>query len=79
VFITQVDEELIKFRKIVVANKRPRRIQIQPEVFLKNGEVEYKDYEASLYGCIDSNVDHLREVEGLLEMIKRNKQFNNLL
>lgn len=75
----KVDDELLKFRKVVLSNKRPRRIQIQPEVVLKDGDVQYVNYEPNFYSCIESNLEHLREVDDeLLEMIKKNKPFKNI-
>lgn len=44
-----VDEQMIKLRQIVIDWKLPRRLELQPNLFFKEGdaEVEYKDYEAS--------------------------------
>ena len=38
----QVDSEMLKFRDIVMSNKKPRRIEVQPEVELVGDTVEYR-------------------------------------
>lgn len=50
------DETMLKVREIVIANKKPRRIELQPNLFLsKNGlGAEYKDYSEDLEGVITS-------------------------
>jgi len=49
-----VDEEMLKIRDIVIANKLPRRLELQPNIFMKDGSVEYKDYPESFAGIIQS-------------------------
>jgi len=43
---SEVDEEMLKVREIVIANKLPRRLELQPNLFLNHEthEVEYKNY-----------------------------------
>lgn len=48
----------MKYKEIVEANRRPRKIDVQSDVVLKEGKVEYVKYEANAYGCIDSGVAH---------------------
>jgi hypothetical protein len=38
---------MLKLREIVVARKIPRRLELQPNIFFKEGDndVTYKDYE----------------------------------
>lgn len=57
----EVNEKMLKYKKIVEKNKRPRRITIQPEVFLDGGKPTYKKYEANCFDCIDSFVCHYSE------------------
>lgn len=56
---SEVDEELLKVRQVVIDNKIPRRIGLQPNLFLNSLEdnVEYKDYEESFEGVIKSVVE----------------------
>ncbi len=44
---SEVDEEMLKIRKIVIDLQQPRRLELQPNVFLVDNEVVYKDYDAS--------------------------------
>ena len=40
-----VDEEMIKIRDLVLLHQLPRRIELQPNIFMDaEGNVEYKDY-----------------------------------
>jgi hypothetical protein len=40
-----VDDEMLKIREIVLQNQLPRRLELQPNIFLKgDGSVDYKDY-----------------------------------
>ena len=54
---SQVDDEMLKVREIVVANKQPRRMELQPNLLMQNEMPEYKDYEESFSGIIQSYVD----------------------
>lgn len=61
---SQVDETMLKVREIVIANKVPRRLELQPNLHLKTGGVpEYKDYEASFEGVIHSFVERFSKEE----------------
>lgn len=41
----EVDEEMLKIRDLVLLHQLPRRLELQPNIFLKeDGSVEYKDY-----------------------------------
>lgn len=52
---TQVDEEMLKIRDIVIANKLPRRLELQPNLFKQDdGQIVYKDYSESFEGIIES-------------------------
>lgn len=46
---SEVDEEMLKVREIVLAHKLPRRLELQPNLFLdgQENEVVYKQYEDS--------------------------------
>ena len=51
----------MKYREIVEKNKRPRRITIQPDVYIYEGKPTYKKYEANCFDCVDSFVGHYGE------------------
>lgn len=70
-----VDETMLKVREIVIANKVPRRLELQPNLHCKDGGVpEYKDYEASFSGVIESFVDRFskQEIKDVHEEWQRN-------
>ena len=50
---------MLKVREIVLAHKLPRRLELQPNLFLdgQENEVVYKQYEDSLEGVIRSYVE----------------------
>ena len=49
-----VDEELLKVRQIVIDRKRPRQIELQPNLFSSENDVDYKDYDENFEGIITS-------------------------
>jgi dipeptidyl-peptidase III len=60
---SEVDDHFLKIKRIVEANRLPRRLEIQPNVFLSPyGEVEYKDYDQSIEGIIRSYVERFPHV-----------------
>ena len=68
-------EQFLKYREVVQANRRPRRIDVQSDVKLSEGKVEYVRYEASPFGCIDSGVAHFGEnVEDIINEWEVNNQ-----
>ena len=54
---SEVDEEMLKVREIVLINKLPRRLELQPNLFLEENKIVYKDYEANFEGLIESYVE----------------------
>lgn len=65
----------MKYREIVQANRRPRRIDVQADVVLKEGKVEYVKYPANPYGCIDAGVAHFNEnVDEIIKEWENNNQ-----
>jgi len=53
--LTRVDGIFAEWRKIVIANKRPRQILVQANTFLgEDGRVTLKEYEPSIEGMIQS-------------------------
>jgi Peptidase family M49 len=56
-----VDERLLRFKEIVLANRLPRRVELQHDVKLKeDGDVEYVEFEESFEGIIKSHIYHYR-------------------
>ena len=55
--ITDVTDDYAKFRDIVLAKKLPRKQLIQANTFLKDGQVELKEYSESEVGMIQSFYD----------------------
>ena len=69
---------MLKYKKIVEKNKRPRRISIQPHTYLdENGKPAYRRYEAKSSDCIDSFVANYSEQVGdiISEWEKNNQEF----
>ena len=59
---SKVNETFLRYRKIVVENKLPRRLELQHDVLLKpNGQFEYVDFEESFEGIIKSQLVHYRD------------------
>ena len=53
--LTKVDGIFAEWRKIVIANKRPRQILVQANTFIgENGKVILKEYDATVEGMIQS-------------------------
>ena len=52
-----VDETMLKVRQIVIARRNPRRLELQPNVFLKDEKVIYKGYEVSHSGIVQSYLE----------------------
>ncbi len=65
-------------QKIVIADKKPRKIQIQPEVIMKSKEdLQYIDYDSNSIGAIHSHLQHYADLDtkDLLEEYRKNKPF----
>lgn len=57
-----MNETFLGYRKIVVDNKLPRRLELQHDVVLKeNGQFEYVSFEETFEGIIKSQLLHHRE------------------
>ncbi|XP_076268047.1 dipeptidyl peptidase 3 isoform X2 [Rhynchophorus ferrugineus] len=52
-----VEEPWLSWRSIVLANKQPRKIFVQANTSVEDGEVQLKQYEPSMVGMIQSWVD----------------------
>jgi len=46
-----------EIRNIVLAKKQPRKIFVQPNTFLVNGEVQLKEYDMTPAGAIESFIE----------------------
>lgn len=60
---SQVDETMLRVRDLVIQNKVPRRINLQPNVILTPGKTapEYKGYEETFEGVIQSYVERYND------------------
>lgn len=60
---SEVDEEMIRVRNIVLAHKLPRRLELQPNLFHDSAsdKIEYKDYPDNFEGVINSYVERFPE------------------
>ena len=60
---------------MVIENKRPRKLTVQPDVKLNGDKVEYVKFENSVYGQIDSCLSHYNEhPEDIIEQWEQNNQ-----
>ncbi|KAJ3251645.1 hypothetical protein HDU77_005765 [Chytriomyces hyalinus] len=57
--LTSVPDEWIRYRELVIANKKPRMLLVQGNTFLKAGSevAELKEYELTLEGFIESVIE----------------------
>ena len=58
---SQVNEHFLKVRKIVLANQKPRRMDMYYELAIENGEVVEKKAEVSMKGLVESFHGHWTE------------------
>ena len=59
----KVDDNFLKLKKIVIENRLPRRLEVQPNLFMTPyGDVEYKDYDTSHEGIIRSYVERFPDL-----------------
>jgi len=58
-----VDETMLRVRDIVIKNKVPRRINLQPNVILESGKIEpvYRGYDESFEGVIQSYTERYND------------------
>ena len=59
---SQVDEEMMRVYRIVVANKKPRRLELQPNIRLESNtdggqKAAYVGYEANFDGIVQSYIE----------------------
>jgi len=79
---SEVDPLMLRIRDIVLANKVPRRIELQPNLFHNSqaNTVEYKGYESSFQGVIRSYVERFptKEIDSVYsEFIANQKRMRN--
>ncbi|KAI3323189.1 peptidase [Xylariaceae sp. AK1471] len=55
--LSHVDEEALRWRKTVMANKPPPMLNVQANTFIEDGEVFLKEYKSSVDGIIQSWVE----------------------
>lgn len=55
---------MLKVREIVIANKVPRRLELQPNLLMRDGGIpEYQGYESSFGGVIQSYCERFSKEE----------------
>lgn len=64
-----VEEPWLSWRSIVLANKQPRKIFVQANTFVKDNEVQLKQYEPSMEGMIQSWVDRFENKSNIYNYI----------
>jgi dipeptidyl-peptidase III len=52
--LTRVDGEYLEWRDIVISNKLPRLLYVQPNSYIEDGVVTVKEYDATCEGIIKS-------------------------
>ncbi|CAI2387725.1 unnamed protein product [Moneuplotes crassus] len=59
----KVDDHFLRIKRIVEANKLPRRLEIQPNLLMSSfNNVEYKDYDQTHEGIVRSYVERFPDV-----------------
>lgn len=52
--MTAVDDYFLRVREVVLQKKQPRKLFVQPNTFIENGQVQLRDYEATYEGILRS-------------------------
>jgi dipeptidyl-peptidase III len=52
--LTRLDDVFLEWRRIVLANKRPKQLFVQANTFIENGQVYVREYEQTIEGLIQS-------------------------
>jgi hypothetical protein len=53
---------MLKVRAIVLARRNPRRLELQPNLFMQDGKVTYKGYETNHAGIVQSYLERWEPV-----------------
>lgn len=64
---SEVKEPWLSWRSIVLANKQPRKMFVQSNTKLKNGDVNLKTYDANVEGLIESWIERFDNPQPLYE------------
>ncbi|XP_076354042.1 dipeptidyl peptidase 3 [Tachypleus tridentatus] len=59
----------LKYRDVIMARKKPRKMFVQPNTFIDDGKVELRNYDASHEGMIQSWIERFSENE-LYDILK---------
>lgn len=71
-----MSNKLLGYKDIVSKNKRPRKIEVQPDVELVDGKVVYKAFEGNVFSAIESHLFHYRfDNEDVLAQWRLNAPF----
>ncbi|KAJ8926984.1 hypothetical protein NQ314_020545 [Rhamnusium bicolor] len=64
-----VSEPWLSWRSIVLANKQPRKMFVQPNTVLEDSDVSLKTYEPTLEGLVQSWVERFQQPEPLYDAL----------
>lgn len=53
----EVDETMLRCRDIVIANKLPRRLELQPNLVMEENKPVYRGYSENIQGVVESFLD----------------------
>ena len=74
---SKVNEFFLNVRKIILANKLPRRIEVAGHLYTENNEIKYKEFEESFEGIIESYKERFNYFDNdMLELWEEYKEFN---
>lgn len=61
--ITDPDETFLEYRRIMLANQPARQVFVQPNVFLRDGEVVLREYDATVEGMLQSWAERMADLD----------------
>lgn len=70
---SQVSDEFLEIRKIVINNKKPRRLEVQGHLKEENGEIQYEAFSEDFSGIIKSYFTRYPEFD--LDMLENFNQY----
>lgn len=58
---SEVSEDMLELREVVLARKEPRKLLVQPNMLLEDGTVQLRIYNATTTGMIASWVERFQD------------------
>jgi dipeptidyl-peptidase-3 len=62
--LTEPAGRFLEWRDLMLAKQTARQVFVQPNTFIRNGEVILKEYEATVHGMIQSWAERMNLMEG---------------